>query len=170
MIPFYFLEVKKGINDFYDKKLRELNIPYETEQQIETKTREQIANNLVENTMKSHRWNEESFERKYSTVEVAKSLIYYFFASFFPGYIDKQLDIFQREQKLLQSKKRIRDRKREIEEERLKAEEEKQKAKKEIEKEEEDKISEQLNAASKADAQDIIEESDQDNPIIRDEI
>eukprot|EP00343_Euplotes_focardii_P003160 CAMPEP_0205811510 /NCGR_PEP_ID=MMETSP0205-20121125/15714_1 /ASSEMBLY_ACC=CAM_ASM_000278 /TAXON_ID=36767 /ORGANISM="Euplotes focardii, Strain TN1" /LENGTH=270 /DNA_ID=CAMNT_0053090761 /DNA_START=143 /DNA_END=952 /DNA_ORIENTATION=+ len=114
-LPYYYFEVKKNINEFYDKKLRELNIPYETESQKEIRIREEIVKKRIEDNSKSERWDEETLEKKYSLIEIVSGLVYYFFASFFPGYIDRQLDIFQREHDLLESKKKLRDRRREFE-------------------------------------------------------
>lgn len=81
-IPFYYFEVKKNINEFYNKKMREFNIPYESEKQLEIKEREQEVNNRIQTIMQSKRFDEENFEPIYSYLETAYYLIYYFFASF----------------------------------------------------------------------------------------
>jgi hypothetical protein len=114
-IPFYYSEVKKNINEFYNKKLRELNIPYESDSQKEIREREEYVKKRIENHVTSGKWDEEKLERKYSIIETISSLIYYFIMSFFPAYIEKQLDIFQREFNLLESKRRMREKRREYE-------------------------------------------------------
>jgi len=93
MIPVYYFEVKKNVNEFYNAKNRELNIPYESDQQREAREREQTVQ------------DEEAHSRRYSCCEVLCYLVYYFVMSLFPGYIEKQLDIFQREHALLASQK-----------------------------------------------------------------
>jgi hypothetical protein len=123
-VPFYYSEVKRNINDFYNKKLRELNIPYESESQKEIREREEVVKKRIENNVNSGKWDEEKLERKYSVIEIAASLVYYFVMSFFPAYIEKQLDIFQREFNMLDSKKRMREKRRDYEK-RIQEEEEK---------------------------------------------
>jgi hypothetical protein len=113
MIPAYYYKVKKSIDNYYNKKLREHNIPYENEAQKEQRNRQETVEQRIQRMMKGTKWDEEEYNRKYSWWEIIWNLIYYFFMSFFPGYIERQLDIFQREHNLLESKKRIRDKKRE---------------------------------------------------------
>mmetsp|Transcript_2424 Transcript_2424/g.3147 ORF Transcript_2424/g.3147 Transcript_2424/m.3147 type:complete len:132 (-) Transcript_2424:1860-2255(-) len=105
MIPVYYFEVKKNVNEFYNAKNRELNIPYESDQQREAREREQTVQRRVDQMRSSGRWDEEAHSRRYSCCEVLCYLVYYFVMSLFPGYIEKQLDIFQREHALLASQK-----------------------------------------------------------------
>ena len=98
---------------------------------------------------------------RYSYFEIAYNLVFYFFMSFFPGYIDRQLDIFQREHNMLQSKKRLRDKKREFEK-RKKEEEERKLA-------EEAKKLEDENLSPTKPAQNIQNEGDLDEVKIEDE-
>lgn len=114
-IPYYYYDVKGKITEHYYKVLRKNNIPYETEQQKENRLREAQANLNFENSASSKYWDEENFCRRYTCLEVIRALIYYFFASFFPAYIEKELDIFQKQFNLMDSKKRLRDKKREYE-------------------------------------------------------
>lgn len=130
-IPVYYYEIQKNVNNFYNKKLKEHNIPYESDQQKEVRKREETVTKRVDSLMKSDKWDEENFERKYSYFEIVYSLIYYFFMSFFPGYIERQLDIFQQEHNKIQTQKRIRDKKRDFER-RKKEMEETEKAKQDI--------------------------------------
>ncbi|CAI2374803.1 unnamed protein product [Moneuplotes crassus] len=124
-LPYLYFEVKKNINAFCDKKLRELNIPYESESQREARVREQAVHERIKANACKPSWDEEELERKYSWPETIKGLIYYFFASFFPDYIEKELDIFQREYELLQTKKKIREKKRDFERRKKELEEKK---------------------------------------------
>ena len=125
-IPFYYFEVRN-------------NIPDENENQNEMRIREEIAMKRIEENSKSPSWDEENMERKYSWCETITGLTYFFFTSFFPGYIDRQLDIFQKEYNSLQSKKRIREKRREFERKKKEALRKKEKAMEKARKEAEEK-------------------------------
>ena len=124
IIIVYYHEVKRNINEYYTKILREHNIQYESDLQLETRHREEAVKNRVQEIKISNRWNNEEYTYRYTFIETIFYLIYYFFMSLFPGYIEKKLDIFQREHNLLQAEKRIRDKQREFEAKKKAAEEE----------------------------------------------
>ena len=95
--------------------MREHNIQYDSDMTIETKKREEIVKNRIHEMKNSSRWDSENYTHRYGFFESIILLIYYFFMSFFPGYIEKKLDIFQREHNLLQAEMRIRNKQREFE-------------------------------------------------------
>ena len=114
-IIIYYREVKENIKEYYIKIMREHNIQYDSELTIETKKREEIVKNRIHEMKNSSRWDSENYTHRYGFFESIILLIYYFFMSFFPGYIEKKLDIFQREHNLLQAEMRIRNKQREFE-------------------------------------------------------
>ena len=157
----YYYEVRHKIINFYNKKLSENNIPYETDQQIETNEREKAAQDLMQASIDSEKWNEENYCREYTYYEITSALVYYFFASFFPAYIERQLDIFQKQHNLLQSQKRIRDRKRELE---AKKQQEKEQAEEIVRiLEEHDKKNEQFNLQNNINEQELRIDANQDS-------
>jgi len=135
-----YYEMTKNINNFYDKKMRELNIPYETESQKEIRIRDEMVKKRIKESTESQNWDKENYERKYSLWETISGVIYYFFASFFPSYIDRQLDIFQKEYNLIQSRKRIMKRRKEFERKKAEEKEKKMKEANERVNQEEEKI------------------------------
>jgi hypothetical protein len=116
-IPFYYIEVRKHVVQFYERQMRNLNIPYDTEAQQALRELNDSAKEELSKHKHGPNFDHKKFERKYSLPEKVFYLVLYFMCSLYPPWIERKLEILRLMHQIQEKARDTADAKREADEE-----------------------------------------------------